>query len=108
MSIRPYTSEYTAVYLGVYGRILKMGGQVYGRILAVYGRILAVYGRILGVYGRIPWVYGRIHNCIRYIYGRIPRPWHWVGERYACYTCKRNVPGSNPTALKNAKTCVGH
>ena len=50
MSIRPYTSEYTAVYLGVYGRILKMGGQV-------YGRILAVYGRILGVYGRIPWVY---------------------------------------------------
>ena len=33
MSIRPYTSEYTAVYLGVYGRILKMGGQVYGRIL---------------------------------------------------------------------------
>ena len=31
MSIRPYTSEYTAVYLGVYGRILKMGGQVYGR-----------------------------------------------------------------------------
>ena len=55
MSIRPYTSEYTAVYLGVYGRILKMGGQV-------YGRILAVYGRILGVYGRIPWVYGRIYT----------------------------------------------
>ena len=46
-----------------------MGGQV-------YGRILAVYGRILGVYGRIPWVYGRIHK----VYGRIPRPWHWVGE----------------------------
>ena len=97
MSIRPYTSEYTAVYLGVYGRILKMGGQV-------YGRILAVYGRILGVYGRIPWVYGRIHK----VYGRIPRLWHWVGERYACYTCKRNVLGSNPTALKHAKTCVGH
>ena len=97
MSIRPYTSEYTAVYLGVYGRILKMGGQV-------YGRILAVYGRILGVYGRIPWVYGRIHK----VYGRISRPWHWVGERYACYTCKRHVPGSNPTALKHAKTCVGH
>ena len=58
--------EYTAVYLGVYGRILKMGGQV-------YDRILAVYGRILGVYGRIPWVYGRIHK----VYGRIPRPWHW-------------------------------
>ena len=84
MSIRPYTSESTAVYLGVYGRILKMAGQV-------YGRILAVYGRILGVYGRIPW-----------LYGRIPRPWHWVGERYACYTCKRNVHGSNPTALKHA------
>ena len=90
MSIRPYTSEYTAVYLGVYSRILEMGGQV--------------YGRILGVYGRIPWVYGRIHK----VYGRISRPWHWVGERYACYTCKRHVPGSNPTALKHAKTCVRH
>ena len=59
---------------------------------------------LLAVYSRIPWVYGRIHK----VYGRIPRPWHWVGERYACYTCKRNVPGSNPTALKHAKTCVGH
>ena len=97
MSIRPNTSEYTAAYLGVYGRIPGMGGQV-------CGRMLAVYGRILGVYGRIPWVYGRIHK----VYGRIPRPWQWVGERYACYTCKQNAPSSNPTALKHAKTCVGH
>ena len=35
MSIRPYTSEYKAVYLGVYGRILQMGGQVYGRIIII-------------------------------------------------------------------------
>ena len=44
--------------LGVYGRILKapipqytaVYSGVYGRILRVYGRILRVYGRILGVY----------------------------------------------------------
>ena len=96
MTIRPYTPQYTAVYPRVYGRIHGMGGQV-------YGRILAVYGRKLGVYGNIPRVYGRIHK----VYGRIARPWHLVGERYACYTCARNVPTSNPTALKHAM-CVGH
>ena len=90
MSIRPDTSEYMAVYIRVYGRIPGMHGQVYGRILAVYSRI--------------PWVYGRIHK----VHSHIPKPWHWVGERYACYTCKQNVSGSNPTALKYAKTCVGH
>ena len=31
--------QYTAVYSGVYGRILR----VYGRILRVYGRILRVF-----------------------------------------------------------------
>ena len=40
MSIRPYTSEYTAVYLRVYGRIPGMGGQVHGGILAAYGKKL--------------------------------------------------------------------
>ena len=92
MGIRPYTSEYTAVYLGVYGRILKMGGQV-------YGRILAVYGRILGVYGRIPWVYGRIHK----VYGRIPRPWHWVGETCMLHLqTKRQQRVSEAVGLGNA------
>ena len=32
-------------------------------------------------------------------------PWHRVGQRYACYTCTRNAPGSNPTHSK-IETCV--
>ena len=32
-------------------------------------------------------------------------PWHRVGHKYACYTRKRNAPGSNPTA-SNIETCV--
>ena len=98
MSIRLYTPKDTAVYLRVYGRIPGIGRRVYFFVGIFNGRILAVYGRILAVYGRIRQVYGRV----RKVYGRIATPWHRMGERYACYTCTCDAPGSYPTALKRA------
>ena len=32
-------------------------------------------------------------------------PWHRMGQRYVCYTCTRNAPGSNATHSK-IETCV--
>ena len=43
--IRPYAPRYTAVYLGVYGRILG----VYGRILELYGRIPTMLRQLCGL-----------------------------------------------------------
>ena len=52
--------------LGVYGRILKAAIPQYTAVYSgVYGRILRVYGRILGVFVRTRWLFQveKFHFC---------------------------------------------